>query len=62
MAARVLVIEDNPTNLDLMSYLLRAFGHEALRATAGAAGVEAAAGAGVLVFGVEVAAALLVPS
>jgi len=43
MAARVLVIEDNLTNLDLMSYLLRAFGHEALRATAGAAGVEAAA-------------------
>jgi two-component system, cell cycle response regulator len=43
MAARVLVIEDNVTNLDLMSYLLRAFGHQALRATAGAAGVEAAA-------------------
>jgi len=43
MAARVLVIEDNVTNLDLMSYLLRAFGHQPLRATAGAAGVEAAA-------------------
>jgi two-component system cell cycle response regulator len=42
VAARVLVIEDNPTNLDLMSYLLRAFGHQPLRATAGAAGVEAA--------------------
>jgi two-component system, cell cycle response regulator len=43
MGARVLVIEDNPTNLDLMSYLLRAFGHLPLRATAGEVGVEAAA-------------------
>jgi CheY-like chemotaxis protein len=27
MAARILVIEDNPTNLTLMGYLLKAFGH-----------------------------------
>lgn len=28
MAARILIIEDNPGNLELMTYLLRAFGHE----------------------------------
>ncbi|HEX5275509.1 MAG TPA: response regulator [Candidatus Rubrimentiphilum sp.] len=28
MPARILVIDDNRTNLDLMTYLLRAFGHE----------------------------------
>jgi len=27
--ARILVIDDNRTNLDLMTYLLKAFGHEA---------------------------------
>jgi two-component system cell cycle response regulator len=39
--ARILVIEDNPANLDLMSYLLRAFGHSVLTALDGEAGVEA---------------------
>ncbi len=27
MAARILIIEDNPANLELMTYLLKAFGH-----------------------------------
>jgi two-component system cell cycle response regulator len=40
--ARILVIEDNPENLELMGYLLQAFGHVALRAGDGAEGVEAA--------------------
>lgn len=42
MGARILVIEDNPANLELMSYLLRAFGHEVLTACDGEAGLEAA--------------------
>src|SRR6185295_11171160 len=42
MGARILVIEDNPANLELMSYLLRAFGHEVLTACDGEAGIEAA--------------------
>lgn len=29
MAARILVVDDNPANLDLILYLLRAFGHRA---------------------------------
>ena len=41
--ARVLVIEDNPENLELMTYLLRAFGHAVVTATDGAAGMAAAA-------------------
>lgn len=40
--ARVLVIEDNPINLELMTYLLRAWGHEAVTATDGEAGVALA--------------------
>jgi len=36
------VIEDNPTNLQLMVYLLAAFGHEALEAHEGVEGVEKA--------------------
>jgi CheY-like chemotaxis protein len=40
--ARILVIDDNRTNLDLMLYLLRAFGHDAEGVTDGAAGLEAA--------------------
>ncbi len=40
--ARILVIEDNPINLELMSYLLRAWGHEVLQATDGIAGLAAA--------------------
>lgn len=38
--ARILIIEDNPTNLQLMSYLLRAFGHTILAATRGEDGLE----------------------
>lgn len=41
MPARILVIEDNPANLELMSYLLRAHGHTVVAATEGAAGLEA---------------------
>lgn len=40
--ARVLVIEDNPINLELMTYLLRAWGHETSSAADGASGLEAA--------------------
>ena len=29
MPARILVVDDNSTNLDLMTYLLKAFGHDA---------------------------------
>jgi two-component system cell cycle response regulator len=42
MGARILVIEDNPANLELMSYLLRAFGHEVLTAMDGETGLEIA--------------------
>lgn len=41
--ARILVIEDNPENLELMTYLLRAFGHTPLTAADGAEGLAAAA-------------------
>ena len=41
MAARILVIEDNPTNLTLMGYLLKAFGHTVLTAIDGEQGLEA---------------------
>lgn len=37
--ARILVIEDNPENLDLMAYLLEAFGHEVQLARDGEAGL-----------------------
>jgi|ERR1051326_177611 two-component system cell cycle response regulator len=40
--ARVLVIEDNGANLDLMVYLLEAFGHNTRAARDGQAGLEAA--------------------
>lgn len=43
MSARILVIEDNPTNLELMLYLLRAFGFEPAAARDGEEGLEAAA-------------------
>ena len=36
------MIEDNPTNLQLMAYLLTAFGHEAVEAHDGAEGIEKA--------------------
>jgi CheY-like chemotaxis protein len=42
MGARILVIEDNLTNLELMTYLLRAFGHETVSARDGEEGVHAA--------------------
>lgn len=40
--ARVLVIEDNPASLDLMVYLLQAFGHEPLSARNGLEGIALA--------------------
>ena len=42
MAARILVIEDNQENLDLMTYLLTAFGHSTLKAVDGQEGLELA--------------------
>ena len=42
MSARILLIEDNAANLDLMTYLLRAFGYDVTSATDGAAGLERA--------------------
>lgn len=42
MAGRVLLIEDNPTNLDLMTYLLQAFGYTVLSAGDGERGLEIA--------------------
>jgi CheY-like chemotaxis protein len=39
---RILVIDDNPANLDLMLYLLRAFGHDAVGASDGLSGYELA--------------------
>ena len=38
----MLVIEDNPENLELMTYLLRAFGHEVLSADLGERGIRMA--------------------
>ena len=40
--ARVLIIEDNPASLDLMVYLLKAFGHAPLLARDGLQGIEVA--------------------
>jgi CheY-like chemotaxis protein len=40
--ARILVADDNAANLDLMLYLLRAFGHDALGVSSGQAALEAA--------------------
>jgi two-component system cell cycle response regulator len=40
--ARVLVIEDNPASLDLIVYLLKAFGHSPLLARDGLQGIEVA--------------------
>lgn len=42
MGARILVIEDNPANLELITYLLNAFGHTTIAARDGEEGVEAA--------------------
>jgi two-component system cell cycle response regulator len=41
MPAKILVIEDNPTNLQLMLYLLRAFGHTATAVGDGLSGLQA---------------------
>jgi len=42
MGARILVVEDNPTNLELMTYLLKAFGHTAIAARNGTEGITLA--------------------
>lgn len=42
MSARILVIEDNPANLELMTYLLKAFGYTPLIARDGEEGLEVA--------------------
>ncbi len=42
MSARILVIEDNPTNLDLMAYVLKAVGHTVLTAATGEDGIRLA--------------------
>jgi two-component system, cell cycle response regulator len=42
VAARILVIEDNPANLELMTYLLNAFGYATLVARDGKEGLETA--------------------
>ncbi len=42
ITARILVIEDNPTNLQLVVYLLQAFGHQVSGAKEGAEGIEMA--------------------
>jgi two-component system cell cycle response regulator len=42
MGAHVLVIEDNDANLELMTYLLRAFGHAPEAARDGRQGIEMA--------------------
>jgi CheY-like chemotaxis protein len=41
-AARILIVEDNPANLALMDYLLRAFGYTPLQARDGEEGVNTA--------------------
>lgn len=41
-ATRILVIEDNPTNRELMVYLLKAFGYATVEADDGVAGLEMA--------------------
>jgi len=40
--ARILIIEDNPANIELMSFLLSAYGHSPLSAADGPRGVAAA--------------------
>ena len=42
MSARILIIEDNPANMELMTYLLQAFGHIVLSAYNGEDGLEMA--------------------
>jgi len=40
--ARILIIEDNAANMELMTYLLKAFGHTVLSARDGAQGIDLA--------------------
>jgi two-component system cell cycle response regulator len=42
LGARILIIEDNPANLELMTYLLSAFGHSIRSAEDGQSGLKAA--------------------
>ena len=42
MCARVLVIDDDPVNADLVGYLLRAFGHDAVLALSGESALQEA--------------------
>lgn len=42
MGARILVIEDNPINMELMTYLLGAWGHDATPAADGSTGIALA--------------------
>jgi two-component system cell cycle response regulator len=42
VGARILIIEDNPANLELMTYLLSAYGHTVLYAENGVDGLKAA--------------------
>ena len=42
MGARILIIEDNVPSLELMTYLLKAFGHKPVAARDGAEGLRAA--------------------
>lgn len=42
MNARILIVEDNPTNLDLITYLLRALGYDIACETDGKAGLARA--------------------
>jgi CheY-like chemotaxis protein len=42
VSVRILIVEDNATNLDLMTYLLRSFGYSTSSAQDGLAGLEAA--------------------
>jgi two-component system cell cycle response regulator len=42
MPARILIIEDNPTSLELMTYLLNAYGHTRFTARDGAEGLAVA--------------------
>ena len=42
MPTRILVIEDNPANMELMTYLLKAYGYEVLAANDGETGLNTA--------------------
>jgi two-component system cell cycle response regulator len=42
LSARILIIEDNPANMELMGYLLQVFGHTVLSVYNGEEGVETA--------------------